>query len=437
MFQLVLQRDAKISTSTASNEAFSALKVEYDATNANLKASEDLLQTLLTGISSSSDDTTSSGFMGQLAAAKALASNVGTEAERAKAKIEHLQKEVKEKEPKAKKAAAEGKGLIGELEKVRGEKVALEKALQKLDWDEEKEGSLRSKKDTESKAVRKLEEVSTTCTNSRQNQLTFLYSSQERDALRSSLASLDFAYKDPHRGFDRSTVKGLIANLVHIENKYLHVATALEVCAGGRLYNVVVDNENVGSDLLKNGDLRKRVTIIPLNKISPNVASKATLAIVKGKSPETNLALSLVGYEDEVSKAMEYVFGNTLICPNAAAANDVTFNKDIQMRSVTLDGDVYDPSGTLSGGSKSTGGGVLVKVQKLHKIEEELRQKEKEQAAAEKEWEVAKVSMDKFKKASKELELKVHELGLLEERVGESSATRVSSTLLQYQRLAS
>lgn len=97
--------------------------------------------------------------MGQLATAKALASSLGTEAERAKARIEHLQKEVKEKEPRAKKAASEGKGLIGELEQAKKERTSLETALGKLDWDEEKEGALRDRKDVESKAVRKLLEV--------------------------------------------------------------------------------------------------------------------------------------------------------------------------------------------------------------------------------------------------------------------------------------
>jgi structural maintenance of chromosome 2 len=157
--QLSSQRKAKVTSSAKSSEAFAALKSSYDASVASLQASEDLLQTLITGISSSSDDTTSSGFMGQLAAAKALASSLGTEVERAKAKIEHLQKEVKEKEPRAKKAAAEGKGLIGELETARNERKALQVALGKLGWDEEKEGALRDKRDVEGKAVRKLLEV--------------------------------------------------------------------------------------------------------------------------------------------------------------------------------------------------------------------------------------------------------------------------------------
>jgi structural maintenance of chromosome 2 len=48
---------------------------------------------------------------------------------------------------------------------------------------------------------------------------------------------------------------------------------ALEITAGGRLYNVVVDNEQVGTQLLNKGQLRKRVTLIPLNKIDAFKAS--------------------------------------------------------------------------------------------------------------------------------------------------------------------
>lgn len=249
---------------------------------------------------------------------------------------------------------------------------------------------------------------------------------QERDAIKSNLAALDFDYTDPYRGFDRSKVKGLVANLVSLDPSHLEAASALEICAGGRLYNVVVEDENVGSDLLKNGKLRKRVTIIPLNKISANVASKSTMNTVKKVSPATDLALSLVGYDDEVSKAMEYVFGNTLICPDAQSANLVTFHKEIRMRSVTLQGDVYDPSGTLSGGSKSGGSGVLDKVRQLRKIEDELAKRNRALAAIEKEWEQAKAAMTRFKEARKSFDLKTHELSLLEERVKESNATRVS-----------
>lgn len=47
--------------------------------------------------------------------------------------------------------------------------------------------------------------------------------------------------RDPERGWDRSKVKGLLANLISVSD--VSYATALEVVAGGRLYNIVVDTE--------------------------------------------------------------------------------------------------------------------------------------------------------------------------------------------------
>lgn len=61
-------------------------------------------------------------------------------------------------------------------------------------------------------------------------------------------------------------------------------------------------------------------------------------------------ALSLVGYESELRKAMEYVFGTTLVCDTLDNAKKVAFDKGVSTKTVTLGGDVFDPQGTLTGG---------------------------------------------------------------------------------------
>ena len=94
---------------------------------------------------------------------------------------------------------------------------------------------------------------------------------EQVDSLSGRLARLSFEYQDPQRGFDRSQVKGLVARLLRVQDE--EAATALEVVAGGKLYQVVVSSESVGKALLEKGRLQRRVTIIPLNKIRGSTLS--------------------------------------------------------------------------------------------------------------------------------------------------------------------
>lgn len=57
-----------------------------------------------------------------------------------------------------------------------------------------------------------------------------------------------------------------------------------------------------------------------------------------------------MGYEADLRKAMEYVFGSTLVCDTLDNAKKVAFDRQVMTKTVTLGGDVFDPQGTLSGG---------------------------------------------------------------------------------------
>ena len=56
---------------------------------------------------------------------------------------------------------------------------------------------------------------------------------------------------------------------------------AVETAAGGKLYNVVIDTEQVGKELLKGGNLQRRCTFIPLNKISARLMDQNTIRAAK------------------------------------------------------------------------------------------------------------------------------------------------------------
>jgi len=76
-------------------------------------------------------------------------------------------------------------------------------------------------------------------------------------------------------------------------------------------------------------------------------------------------ALDLIDYEPGVHSAMEWIFGQVFVCTDTETARRVCYDERIQKRCVTLDGDVFDPSGTLSGGAALQTEPVLSALDKL------------------------------------------------------------------------
>jgi structural maintenance of chromosome 2 len=140
---------------------------------------------------------------------------------------------------------------------------------------------------------------------------------------------------------------------------------------------------------------------------------------------KVDLALSLVGYDDEVTKAMEYVFGSTFVCADAETAKLVTFSPAVRMRCVTVEGDVYDPSGTLSGGSSPNSSGILIQIQKLNEVTKRLEacKSELRELIAVMESEGKKT--EEARKLKQQLDLKEHEIKLSEDQINSNSHSRV------------
>ncbi|KAI1911176.1 Structural maintenance of chromosomes protein 2 [Ophidiomyces ophidiicola] len=383
---------------------YDAAKLEFDEQTADVEQKEELLQTLQTGVASKEGG--EGGYQGQLQDARDRASTAVTEQEQAKLKISHLEKRIKEEEPRAKKAMEQNSSLFQDLEGLRKQAKRLEQDLTKQGFEPGKEEQMYQEEMSLQKDIRDLR--------------------GQADSLKRKVANVDFTYTDPYPNFQRSKVKGLVAQLFTLDKDRLDAGTALEICAGGRLYNVVVDSSDTGTSLLQNGKLRKRVTIIPLNKITAFKASAEKIGAAKDLAPgKVDLALSLIGYDEEVAAAMQYVFGTTLVCHDADTAKKVTFDPLVRMKSVTLQGDVYDPSGTLSGGSAPNSSGVLLVLQKLNEVMAELNHKERALRILQNTIAKEKKNMDIAKATKQEFDLKVHEIKLTEEQINGNSSSSI------------
>lgn len=394
-------------------ESHKCLEQEYNKAKARLEdiktklsKKEELLSALTTGISSKGKS--GGGYSAQIQEERQRLQETNVSIEQAKLKVQHLSSENKSNEPKISQAKQEYDVYVQELESLKQKKGALEEQLQSLGFDPQRERELR---DREAQLNRELHKLS-----------------GDVNFLKRKVANLDFNYSRPSANFDDSSVKGVVAQLFRLDESNMDSATALEVAAGGRLYNVVVDNEITGSQLLERGQLRRRVTIIPLNKIAARTLSQHQVHLAKELCPgQVELALNLIGYEQEVAKAMEFIFGTRLICKDADTAKQVTFHPQIRARSITLQGDTYDPEGTLSGGSRRGGGSVLVNIQQYNLVNDQMHAKEQELRSIQSELHQLRDLSQNTKSVQNELNLTSHQIQLAEKNL----KTNAASQLLQ------
>ncbi|RHY64397.1 hypothetical protein DYB30_008789 [Aphanomyces astaci] len=238
------------------------------------------------------------------------------------------------------------------------------------------------------------------------------------EATASVSSKLRFEYHNPR--IDPSSVKGMVAKLLTLKHDWS--ATALELAAGGKLYHVVVDTDQTGKQLLQHGNLKTRVTIIPLNRITRKVLPPqkvaAAKAVARTEGGQVWEALELVECDRDVQPAMEYAFGTTLICDKSDVAKQVTFHRDVQTRTVTLEGDSFDPAGTLQGGSApANNASILKKVQVLVDLTRKIRSTEHELDELDAQYQALEKDAQVYHKLHQQLDLKHHERELLESQM--------------------
>ncbi|MBD2389212.1 chromosome segregation protein SMC [Aphanizomenon flos-aquae NRERC-008] len=139
---------------------------------------------------------------------------------------------------------------------------------------------------------------------------------------------------------------GLVVQLAKVDSQY---QLALEMAAGGRLGHIVVEDDSVASagiELLKQ-KRAGRATFLPLNKIKvPKFTQDATLPLADGF---VNYAVNLVECDRRYRDVFAYVFGATVVFATLAQAR-----KNMGLyRIVTLQGELLETSGAMTGGSGS------------------------------------------------------------------------------------
>lgn len=140
-------------------------------------------------------------------------------------------------------------------------------------------------------------------------------------------------------------VRGRVGELCKPKQKKYDEAV---ITALGRDFDsVIVDTEKTGTECVQYlKDQRfSPMTFIPLDNIKVNAVS----ANLKGLS-KARLTIDTIDFDSSLERAMSYACGSSIVCDDLATAKHICYDKQIQVKAVTLEGFVIHKAGLMTGG---------------------------------------------------------------------------------------
>lgn len=142
---------------------------------------------------------------------------------------------------------------------------------------------------------------------------------------------------------------GAVAQILKVPDKYV---TAVEIALGGALQHIITENAEIGKQamfFLKTQNLG-RATFLPLDTIKPLRPRDGE--IKASKMPGAlGFAADLVSADPRYQLVIEYLLGRTIIAENIDIAMNIAKQHGFSVKIVTLDGEVLNPGGSMTGGS--------------------------------------------------------------------------------------
>jgi chromosome segregation protein len=167
-------------------------------------------------------------------------------------------------------------------------------------------------------------------------------------------------------------VCGVIAELINTPQEY---ETAIEVSLGSTLQNVVVEDDQVAKEAIEYLKTSKggRATFLPLNLISSRSLNQQELSALNVEGA-IGVAKDLISYDSKYRNVIENLLGRVVIARDIDAAVKISRVADKRVKVVTLDGDVVNPGGAMTGGSRNQNNNLLGRSREIGVLSSEVKE---------------------------------------------------------------
>jgi chromosome segregation protein len=212
-------------------------------------------------------------------------------------------------------------------------------------------------------------------------------------------------------------IVGMVADLCRVPDDYV---IAIETALGSQAQNIVTETQEAARDAIQflKKERRGRATFLPLNDIRGDERVDQRLLRERGV---VGVASRLIEYDDNYRNAFEHLLGNVLIVETLDDAIQLRRNQRVGCRLVTLDGEVVNAGGAMTGGKQqgADNGGLVSRKSEIRRLEDQVAE------LAQRKQKIA-TDRDQAKKLAFELSIRVEEIRRdikqIDANVGEAKA---------------
>lgn len=174
--------------------------------------------------------------------------------------------------------------------------------------------------------------------------------------------------KDSNKG-----IIGVVADIIKVDTKY---EIAIETALGGSIQNIVTDDENTARDLINFLKANKlgRATFLPLSSISGK-DMKVKPDILKEKGV-IDIASKLVRVDNKFDELVTYLLGRNIVVDTIDNAIALARKYKYSLRIVTLEGELLNPGGSMTGGAFKNNSNLLGRRREIEELDDKVKESE-------------------------------------------------------------
>lgn len=295
--------------------------------------------------------------------------------------LKYLERQYQQETAKNQQSIEKHEALENQMNESLATKENLEQALVAS------EEALQQQRDSYARLTKELEAKQNQLSGKQKQMYQSMNQVQQAKARQKSLQEIQENYSGFYQGVrlvlkhkeQLSGIVGAVAELIEVPKEY---TLAIETALGGAAQHIVVEAEKdgrAGITFLKQQH-GGRATFLPLTTIKPRNISGGIRDRVQHVSGFVGVASELVQYSEKVEYVVQNLLGVTLLAENLESANQLAKAVNYQYRIVSLEGDVMNPGGSMTGGATKRGnqGSLFSQTQELQTLTDQMEHLEKQ-----------------------------------------------------------